>query len=186
MAFSPDGEWLAVAAQTHAPRLWNPATGRPGKNFVFEEYGFRDEDGQFDPLPRAATCMSFSPDGKTLAVGTFQFDVWLWDVPTGKVRGTLKNKGIVGCIAFGKRGKTIVVSSVYGLNGLPPEVVVWDLVAMRPIGSLRPDPRRVKLTQYDSFQAQALSLDGTLWVTASADKSIQLWELDRMDIASAL
>jgi WD40 repeat protein len=74
VAYSPDGKGLAVAA-TGELTLWDPATFRPRWKC---------------PLPEGGSSLCFSPDGTTLACGSWNGNITFLDVSSGKRRLTLK------------------------------------------------------------------------------------------------
>src|SRR5579871_4759402 len=62
----------------------------------------------------AVTCVAFSKDGRTLAAGSKDSSIMLWDVPTNKLQTTLSSDGQeVTCVAFSPDGK-ILASGSYG------------------------------------------------------------------------
>jgi WD40 repeat protein len=71
-------------------------------------------------LPTAGTnwffSMAFSPDGKTLASGSLDGAVRLWDVATGRQIGSplVGNKSGVDLVAFSPDGKTVASADLDG------------------------------------------------------------------------
>jgi WD40 repeat protein len=70
IAFSNDNRFLASASRDKTARVWNVEIGETVK--VFETK--TPIRASFSPQPlnwkMPVTCVAFSPDGKTLAVGT--------------------------------------------------------------------------------------------------------------------
>jgi WD40 repeat protein/tRNA A-37 threonylcarbamoyl transferase component Bud32 len=154
-AVTPDGQ--AVVAQNILDRsikLYDTSAGR-------ERYTIGDKEGFIDAL-------AFTPDGKTLAMGTFQSGndgaVKLWDVATGKEKQTLPgNTKRTKCVAFSSDGKTLAIA-------FDQSVKVWDLAA----GKERVTP---KVFRYD-VACVAFTPDGHRLVAAAGD-TIMFWDMDR-------
>jgi WD40 repeat protein len=114
LAFSPDGKTLAALSYDKTLRLWDLATGKdkiqpPGHtNWV--------------------TALAFSPDSKTLASGSMDLTVQLWNLAEGKVKTTLQENGPVGCLAFRRDGKTLMVGGGAMGSVKKTGVRAWDLV----------------------------------------------------------
>jgi RNA polymerase sigma factor (sigma-70 family) len=68
--FSPDGQWLASAADDGSVRIWDIATAKPLHVLRFSEWD--------------ASALTFTPDGKRLLSAGFPGKVHVWDTVTGK------------------------------------------------------------------------------------------------------
>ena len=114
MAFCPDGRM--VAAGGNRVEMWDITTMRKLATAL---------DGQY-----SAISMMFSPDGKTLAVGTPSAGrVILWDLSKGKITASISYEGTypddedpVSSLAFSPDGKTLAFGHLD--DG---EVVLWDV-----------------------------------------------------------
>ena len=63
--------------------------------------------GRFEGHRDAVACLSFSPDGKTLATGSYDRTVKLWDVRSGRARATLTgHTNWVFAVAFSDDGSS--------------------------------------------------------------------------------
>jgi predicted NACHT family NTPase len=64
---------------------------------------------------KGVTSLAFSPDGKTLASGSYDHSVRIWDLATGKERATFQeHTSPVLSVAFDAEGKTLVSATVRG------------------------------------------------------------------------
>src|SRR5512144_534826 len=119
------------------------------------------------PTPRAIQGVAFSGDGMTLAGGSWDRKIRLWDVRTGRTLGSpLRGQdNRVSGVAFSPDGKTLASASA------DRTVRLWDVRSRRAVG----EPLR---GHEGEVNAVAFSPDGKTLASASADKTVALWELD--------
>src|SRR5207244_2377159 len=80
--------------------------------------------------------LAFSPEGKTLVMGSHDRVITLWDVPEFRHRATLDACGRVSCVAYSPDGTTLVSGDIEG--GLQ----FWNM----PQGTLRTTVARASET----------------------------------------
>lgn len=115
--------------------------------------------------------LEFSPDGKTLAVGKYQW-VEIWDLETQRVIHTYEpHVGEVRSLTFSSDGKTLYTSS--GLASRSGEVQVWNVVSEELIKSFE--------IHGDTIESISLSPRGTTLITASMDEYSAVIDLTRLE-----
>jgi WD40 repeat protein len=116
--------------------------------------------------------VAFSPDGKTVAAGTWlrqpegAHEIYLFDVATGQERRRLRgHAGWIEAVAFAPDGQTL--ASV----GLDKMVKVWDLATGQ---------ERATLEGHRShLQAVAFSPDGKTMASGGHEQTLRLWKLTK-------
>jgi hypothetical protein len=104
----------------------------------------------------------FSPDGKTLAAGSWDDTVHLWDVATGKETRELKgHKGYVNKLAYSQGGKLLIT------QGRDRTIRLWDGDTGQPVRQFEGTP---------PITNSALAPDGKL-LTANTGKDVVVWDV---------
>jgi dipeptidyl aminopeptidase/acylaminoacyl peptidase len=117
-------------------------------------------------IPTPVTALAFSPDGRSLAVGTYQ-EVQIWDVTTrqrSRIWGGQADS--VHALVFSKDGKELLAGG--GTPGFSGEVRLLDVASGQEKWAVG--------EHTDAVYSLALSPDGTQFASGSADKTIRLWE----------
>ncbi|OGR44441.1 MAG: hypothetical protein A2X35_06945 [Elusimicrobia bacterium GWA2_61_42] len=186
LAFSPDGKFLYSGSDDgtikvfSSPKCWLENTLEPGIGDIKAlavAAGMLAAGGvelQFLELPSGkllkdndsyvygVKALAFSPDGKTLAVGTgMEKRLEIWNAEKLEEAGSVKDSDWVNCVAFTPDGKRIVTGG--------SAVKVWDPVSGACLKTYE--------GHADEIHAVDVSPDGKYIASASNDKTVKIWAL---------
>ena len=116
----------------------------------------------------AVKSVSFSPDGKTLASGSNDGTVRLWDVATGVSKTTLtEHSSGISNISFSPDGKTLAS------NGWGNALHLWNVATGSQLTTLKPHTDK----GYNYVKSSVFSFDGRTLATGSSDGIVRLWDV---------
>jgi WD40 repeat protein len=156
VAVSPDGKWVASAGDDLAI-LWNAADGTP-------QFKFEPESGN-----KKSCAVTFSPDGKTLAVRGFPGGVSIWNVASGKLETSLEGPSLFS------------VSLTYSADGSllatthdEEQIMLFDVKQKKPMPTLSEKGEKFKAVAFTSHANDLLSMSYTklvIWDVTTSSKS---------------
>ncbi len=154
IATTPDGATFVIACGTRII-FWDTASARQSQEIT-------------SPVGTVWS-LAFSPDGKTLAVGSWKGGIALLDPTQGSVRASLDVpkpevwSDIIWSLTFTPDGNTLISA------GQDTHVKLWDVATGQEKGVLKGHSKPVCRIR--------LSPDGKLLATAAMDHTVRLWNL---------
>ena len=154
------GRLVIAAAFSGGPQLWDVPPACVGWSSLPAPSNWA--------VPLSVSVLS--PDGRAIAVNTFQENVSVWDLATGRaVTPPLRHDSTVTSVAFAPRGEELLTGCADG------SVWLWEV----------PSGRRLDLRVRDADVARPshefralLSPDGSTLLTAGVGEAGRLWDAD--------
>jgi WD40 repeat protein len=181
LGFTADGRTLAAGNDDGTADLWDVADPTDPRRLGTTPGG--DTSGVWSLIPRllgpslagytrGVWSLGFTADGSTLATGSMDSGVVLWDVvdrehPRRLGAIPLESLNLMWTVAFTPDGRTLATASIDGTMGL------WDVVD-------RGHPRRLgsPLAGHTGpVSSVAFTPDGRTLATGSNDQTIILWDI---------
>lgn len=172
LQFSPNGLELIATFDSGAPLAWSTVTGKPiapGSTSIawVLERMLGTGDGK-SPITDRANSLAFSPDGKTLAIGSGEpsrsGDITLWDITAGKLVKNLAERHLdsVFALDFSPDGKLLAS------GGADKAVRITDLSSGKV----------VKVFEGHTHHVLGLTwrADGRLLASSGADNVVKVWD----------
>ncbi len=149
VAISHSGQYWAAGSRRGEARVWR----EEGKLLHLAWQAHTD----------TVRALAFSPDGCTLATGSWDGSIKLWDIESGTLLWTSWFTDNIECLTFAPDGRTLAS------GGDDATVQLWDAHTGAHYQTLS--------GQSGPVFALAWSPDGRLLASGGVDRDIQLWEL---------
>jgi len=167
LAFSPDGASLAATGVHESARdaavYWLARSG-----VAVWSWDPAREGAVLDPLFLSCrsflTSLAFAPDCRTVAAGSLDRNVYLWEVGREDPRAVLVHGGKVHHLAYDPSGHALAAAAVGGL------VKVWDAATGQKQHTLKGQAKFVHALCY--------APDGRTLATAAGDGRVRFWDAD--------
>jgi RNA polymerase sigma factor (sigma-70 family) len=161
LAYSPDGQTLAVASGSNAVRLWTVATG---KEILPVASGHQGD----------VTTVAVSADGKTMTSCGADHVIRQWDTATGKELRQFKLPADAGVAVFSVNGALVAFNT-------NDDVRIWDVAKGSEVQKVKLPPKQAGIGgnafgQFNTLRL-AFSPDAKLLAVRGNESKVHLWEV---------
>ena len=158
VAFAPDGNTLASGSRDETVKLWGARSGE-----LQLSIDARGPENQRNGHRSVVKSVSFAPDGNTLASGSGDRTIKLWDVHSGEALRTLEgHKFSVFSVSFAPDGNTLASG-----NG-DRTIKLWDARSGELLHTLE--------ERTGDVYSVAFAPDGNTLASGSYDNTVRLWD----------
>ena len=158
VAFAPDGNTLASGSLDRTIKLWDARSGE-----LLLSIDARGPNHKRKGHTDWVSSVAFAPDGNTLASGSGDYTIKLWDTRSGETLRTLEgHRSSVRSVAFAPDGSTLASSS------RDATVKLWDARSGALLRTLEGHTSWVRSVVF--------APDGNTLASGSDDKTIKLWD----------
>jgi WD40 repeat protein len=158
VATSSNGRYCAMGSRRGGTRVWRD--GRKILNLTWQAH------------TAAVQALAFSPDEQTLATGSSDGTIKLWNLENGALLWLGQHGGSIHRLVFTPDGRTLVS------GGDDAAIRLWDIFTGKHLQTLS--------GQSSAVYALACSPDGSLLASGSRDQVIWLWDVKRGSYRTAL
>jgi WD40 repeat protein len=183
VAFSPDGQMLASGSADHTIKLWKVTpthrttkVGNYTQPTIHPSSPTRSVDAHESPHPATFThslkghtdwvlSIAFSPDGHTIASGSFDQTIRLWNRNTGLCLKVLQgHTNWIHSVAFSPDSQLLASASS------DQTIQIWDITTG--------DRLKTLVGHHSHVWSVAFSPDGQFLASGGDDSTVKLWSLE--------
>lgn len=174
MAISPSGQTLISASWDNTIKVWNLQNAGNYGGIVLPKKTL--DNGllyTLNPHSETVNCVVISPNGQTLATGSDDFTIELWDLNTQKLISTFTgHQNAVKSMAISPDGNLLASASA------DSTIKIWHLETAELLHNLT--------GHSDWVKSVAISPDSKILVSGAQDKTIKIWNLQTGELLNTL